>query len=229
MKFCSYRELDLGCLSENVEINNLFISQSIHQSFITSTNSAWSGKARVQIKEKKFKLRKIESGTETVPSYNSFSPEAVQKIFPDIPIYILTFMKNMFMECEAMPDLKTRISHFSIFPTVLHSEIKRLPGYRNVMANCSFNLGFRIKRDALCRAINDMNDPLWSAHFNNSVDYSVKIEMVCDKAELEKNNVLVSKKNAVPVCTFVVYTSSYVMMSSKLKIYIINCVIKSFQ
>lgn len=169
---------------------------------------------KVQVKENKYKLRKIEVGTETVLKYYPFKPENLVDEFP-IPLHILQFMENMFAECEAMPDVETRVSHFSGFPIAMKSEIVRLPGYRNVMANCSFNLGFRLKREELCRAINEMNDPEWRAHFNNLIDYSVKIEMVCDKDELAQNNVLVSKKNAVPVCVFVVYASSHVMMSSK--------------
>jgi hypothetical protein len=87
------------------------------------------------------------------------------------------------------------------------------PSPHHVMINCSYSLGFPIKKDVL-QTICDQRDD-FIAHYNNAVDFYVKVVLKCSEKDLAERRVLVSKKKKKAFHTFIVYDSGHVMQSSK--------------
>ena len=81
------------------------------------------------------------------------------------------------------------------------------------MINCSYSLGFPIKKDVLKALCDQRTD--FIAHFNNAVDFYVNVVLRCSEDDLAKRRVLVSKKKKMAFHTFIVYDSGHVMQSSK--------------
>ena len=87
------------------------------------------------------------------------------------------------------------------------------PAPHHVMINCSYSLGFPIKKDVLKALCDQRTD--FIAHFNNAVDFYVNVVLRCSEDDLAKRRVLVSKKKKMAFHTFIVYDSGHVMQSSK--------------
>jgi hypothetical protein len=81
------------------------------------------------------------------------------------------------------------------------------------MINCSYSLGFPIKKDVLKALCDERED--FIAHYNNAVDFYVNIVLKCGEDDLSDRHVLVSKKKKMAFHTFIVYDSGHVMQSSK--------------
>lgn len=87
------------------------------------------------------------------------------------------------------------------------------PSPHHVMINCSYSLGFPIKKDVL-KALCDQRDD-FIAHYNNAVDFYVNVVLKCTDEDLADRRVLISKKKKMALDTFIVYDSGHVMQSSK--------------
>jgi hypothetical protein len=87
------------------------------------------------------------------------------------------------------------------------------PSPHHVMINCSYSLGFPIKKDVLKALCDERED--FIAHYNNAVDFYVNIVLKCGEDDLSDRHVLVSKKKKMAFHTFIVYDSGHVMQSSK--------------
>lgn len=87
------------------------------------------------------------------------------------------------------------------------------PSPHHVMINCSYSLGFPIKKDVLKALCDQRND--FIAHYNNAVDFYVNVVLKCTDEDLADRRVLVSKKKKMAFDTFIVYDSGHVMQSSK--------------
>jgi len=87
------------------------------------------------------------------------------------------------------------------------------PSPHHVMINCSYSLGFPIKKDVLKTLCDQRED--FIAHYNNAVDFYVNVVLKCTDEDLADRRVLVSKKKKMAFDTFIVYDSGHVMQSSK--------------
>ena len=87
------------------------------------------------------------------------------------------------------------------------------PAPHHVMINCSYSLGFPIKKDVFKTLCDQRED--FVAHYNNAVDFYVNVVLKCSEEELAERLVLVSKKKKMAFHTFIVYDSGHVMQSSK--------------
>jgi len=87
------------------------------------------------------------------------------------------------------------------------------PSPHHVMINCSYSLGFPIKKDVF-KALCDQRDD-FIARYNNAVDFYVNVVLKCTDEDLADRRVLVSKKKKMAFDTFIVYDSGHVMQSSK--------------
>ena len=87
------------------------------------------------------------------------------------------------------------------------------PSPHHVMINCSYSLGFPIKKDVFKTLCDQRED--FVAHYNNAVDFYVNVVLKCSEEDLASRRVLVSKKKKMAFHTFIVYYSGHVMQSSK--------------
>ena len=169
---------------------------------------------KVQYKEK-FKARRFEEGTETVLACKPLDAAATAG-HVGVNTDIVVWISEMLRELRRHEDVAAWLEWLrgAAGRRLFGGDALVLdPEPHNVMINCSYSLGFPIKKDILKQIIDQRDD--FVAHYDNTIDYYVNVELVYDDDELVNQRVLVSKKKRLAVHTFIVYDSGHVMQSSK--------------
>lgn len=171
---------------------------------------------KVEYKEK-MKLRRYEEGTETVTGTRPLDVPALAAA-TGAPIALAQWLADLLAPLDDMRDVDAYLTALGAAldagrVLLADGALTLDPAPHHVMINCSYSLGFPIRKDVLKALIDERTD--FVAHYDNAVDFYVNIEIVCTEEELENRRVLVSKKKALAVHTFIVYDSGHVMQSSK--------------
>lgn len=169
---------------------------------------------RKRVKDKN-KLRRQVTGSETVHQYRAMNVNEAYVRFPDIDRDIITWIVDRISECSAYEDMLSVIAYLQGDQnkrTILSGD--KMNVYispKNVMINCSFSLGFCVRKTELRTLINTTQKD-FVAHFNKASDHYVNVELLPSKDEEQE----FGDRDSTVAHTFIVYESGYVMMSSKL-------------
>jgi hypothetical protein len=196
------------------EIHNLFewIKQGKQGDLVTRETFIIE---RTKIKDK-HKLKKKVTGEETLPKYIPFNVDEAFANFNNIPVELILFFSKRFSECQTYTDMMKDLDYFNTnfnkrcildntpSPIVFQQKVQ------NVMVNCSYSFGFPIKKSELTRLINETQSE-FIASYNKVSDHSVNVFLLSSEKERED----FGDRDQTVAHTFIVYESSYCMMSSK--------------
>jgi hypothetical protein len=162
----------------------------------------------------KWKTRRYEQGTETVTTFVPFDSEMLS-VATGLPVDTAVWFSKLLVGLRTHAEVAEYLPWFDTRRTLVGPEGLTLdPEPHQVMINCSYSLGFPIRKEAL-KAICDARTD-FIAQYNNAVHYYVTVEKVCTPEEMKGARVLVSRKKKLAVHTFIVYDSGHVMQSSKI-------------
>lgn len=167
---------------------------------------------RVLVKEK-YKTRRKEDGTDQVVGYVPFDSAALATA-TGVPVATAVWLGKLLIGLQAHAHAEAFLAWFDAPRRLVGPEGLTLdPSPHHVMINCSYSLGFPIRKEALKAICDDRGD--FIAQYNNAIDYYVTVEKICTPEEMANTRVLVSRKKKLAVHTFIVYDSGHVMQSSK--------------
>lgn len=172
---------------------------------------------RTEMYKDKPKVRRYEEGTETKASALPLDVPACASamgVSEELVHWIDELLSGLKKHEEVLEVLEWMRTVCASERRLVGSEGVLLdPSPHHVMINCSYSLGFPIKKDVL-KALCDQRDD-FIAHYNNAVDFYVNVVLKCTDEDLADRRVLVSKKKKMAFDTFIVYDSGHVMQSSK--------------
>jgi len=170
---------------------------------------------RTEMYKDKPKVRRYEEGTEERVAALPLDVDACVRRVPGTSTDLVLWISDLLTGLVAHDDVLAVLEWLKTPHTILGSSGLVLdPSPHHVMINCSYSLGFPIKKDILKSLCDQRED--FIAHYNNAVDFYVNIVLRCNDDDLEARRVLVSKKKKMAFHTFIVYDSGHVMQSSKI-------------
>lgn len=160
-----------------------------------------------EIHKGKTKLRRQEDGTVEKPTAIPLTEST------HAPHHLVLWISELLSGLQSHAEVLDVIAWLRTSPVLLESELVLDPSPHHVMINCSYSLGFPIKKDVFKTLCDQRTD--FYAHYNNAVDFYVNVVLKCSDEDMAEHRVLVSKKKKMAFHTFIVYDSGHVMQSSK--------------
>lgn len=172
---------------------------------------------RTELYKEKPKLRRYEDGTEDTDGVRPLDAAACAEatgVPLDLVHWLVTLWAGLTRHTDVLDVTRWLRTVLADGRALLSAGGLTLdPSPHHVMINCSYSLGFPIKKDVLKAQCDQRDD--FIAHYNNAVDFYVNIVLRCTDSDLDERRVLVSKKKKMAFHTFIVYDSGHVMQSSK--------------